>query len=1170
MAVINGTDNSETLVGTTDADSISGAVGQDTIYGGRGNDTLLGGADNDSLGGAVGSDYLDGGAGNDTLLGDGVAINPANYPSSGPDNNATGQITNNSGFSVDLYQIDTVGQLVFKGTIPNGATWSGVTGANYNWVLTVAGSTTPIEVIFGAQSYTFAPTFNDTILGGTGQDSIDGGLGNDSIIGGVDNDTSGGDNDTIWAGDGNDTVRGVTGNDWVNLGEGNDVFGSVTNEGGNDTVYGGGGNDSIIGGEGDDVLYGDAGRDTLAGSVGNDQMYGGTGNDSFSVTDLDGFDVIDGGEEAYDADIIGFSTANTTQGVIATFTGTGSGNYDYVGAGNAYGNFSGIDALIGTDYADTLDASGDAGGVSLYGWTGNDLITGGSGADSLLGEDGDDTLSGGAGNDTLTGGAGNDSLSGGADADQFWIGASEGVDTISGGETGIEYDFLGFTGAGVNVLFSGTEAGTYSIGTGTGSFTGIEGVWGTAYADTIDASANQGTVTVKGFDGDDRISGGTANDFLEGNIGNDTVSGGLGHDTLTGGDGNDLLDAGDGNDSVFGDSGNDTLIGGLGDDYLSDTYGDDLHIAGDGNDRISDNYGNDTIDAGAGNDSVNAGEGDDRIDGGTGNDSLAGGGGNDTLAGGVGADTLDGGSGLDFADYSGSDAAVTVNLTAMTVTGGHATGDVLLNGIDGAYGSAYDDVLIGYDQAWTGVDPYANVFYGNAGNDLLSGLDGADSLYGGDDNDTLIGGGGNDLLDGGGGADQFLIGAADGLDTIAGGETGTDQDQIVFSDAAATVTFTGAEAGTYAVGASKGSFTQIERITGGTQNDSFNASASGAAVTLDGGAGNDTLQGGAAGDQLNGGLGNDLLIGREGADTITTGDGADVVALTVDGGGDLITDFNMTPATGSTGPTVDQLDVSELRTAEGMPVTWADVIVSSDAVGNAVLSFPGGETLVLQGVTPDQVDSKQEMANIGIPCFSAGTRVLTPAGWRRVEDLRAGDSVTTDTGPRPILWAGGRRLAVGDLETHPEWRPIVIRAGALGNARPLTLSPQHCVVMLDRGQEVLLRARHAAAELSGAFRVAQGRRSVHYLHLLLPQHALICAEGAWVESLWPGRVALAALGPVAVRSMLAAAPQLAPLLVRGVCAEMVYGPMCRPLLSRSAVAAARHRLCQVQPVNQPA
>ncbi len=942
MAVVNGTDNSDTLVGTTDADSVSGAGGQDTIYGGRGNDTLSGGADNDSMGGAVGSDYLDGGTGNDTLLGDGVAINPANYPSSGPDNNATGQITNNAGFSVDLYQIDPMGQMVFKGTVPNGATWSGTTGTNYNWVLTVAGSPTPIEVIFGAQTYTFAPTFNDTILGGYGQDSIDGGLGNDSIIGGVDNDTTGGDNDTIRAGSGDDTVHGVTGNDWVDLGDGNDRFGSVGNEAGNDTVHGGGGNDSLIGGAGDDVLYGDAGNDTLAGSSGNDQLFGGTGNDSFSVTDLDGFDVIDAGEEAYDADILGFSTAGTNQGVVATFAGTGSGTYDYVGSGNAYGNFSGIDAVIGTDYADTLDASGDTGGVSLYGWTGNDSIIGGSGRDSLLGEAGNDTVRGGAGNDTLSGGTGNDLIDGGADGDQILIAASEGSDTIAGGDTGIDSDFLSFSGAGVNVVFTGAEAGTYTIGSGTGSFTGIEGIWGSAFADTIDGGFNQAAMTVKGYDGNDSIIGGAAADFIEGGTGADSVNGGLGNDTLTGGGGNDRLDAGDGNDWVFGDAGNDTLIGGIGDDYLIDSFGDDLHLAGDGNDTINDNYGNDTIDAGAGNDTVNAGESNDRVDGGAGHDSLT------------------------------------------------------------------------------------------------------------------------------------------------------------------------------------------------------------------------------------GGLGNDTLIGGAGDDLLSTGAGLDIVYLSVDGGGDRITDFDMTPATGTAGRTIDQLDVSDLRTADGRTITWADVIVSEDATGNAMLIFPGGESVTLQGVAPDQVDSKQEMANIGIPCFLAGTRILTPSGWRRVEDLRAGDAVKTDTGPQQILWVGGRRLGAAELDAHPEWRPVVIRRGGLGNVRPLILSPQHCLLMQLDGQEVLLRARHAPAALGGACRVARGRRAVHYLHLLLPRHALICAEGAWVESLWPGRAALATLGPQAVRSMLAAAPHLAPLMARGACPETVYGPMCRPLLRRSVVAAAGGRLVAVQRTDHPA
>ncbi len=56
---------------------------------------------------------------------------------------------------------------------------------------------------------------------------------------------------------------------------------------------------------------------------------------------------------------------------------------------------------------------------------------------------------------------------------------------------------------------------------------------------------------------------------------------------------------------------------------------------------------------------------------------LQGGDGDDTLRGGAGADTLNGGDGADFADYSGSTAAVVVNLTAGTATGGDAAGDTL-------------------------------------------------------------------------------------------------------------------------------------------------------------------------------------------------------------------------------------------------------------------------------------------------------------------------------------------------------------------------------------------------------------------------------------------------------------------------------------------------------------
>jgi len=78
MAVITGTESSETLVGGTGDDRIYGLNGDDTLdggagndllEGGNGNDMLIGGAGDDSLRGGVGDDVLDGGAGIDSLHG---------------------------------------------------------------------------------------------------------------------------------------------------------------------------------------------------------------------------------------------------------------------------------------------------------------------------------------------------------------------------------------------------------------------------------------------------------------------------------------------------------------------------------------------------------------------------------------------------------------------------------------------------------------------------------------------------------------------------------------------------------------------------------------------------------------------------------------------------------------------------------------------------------------------------------------------------------------------------------------------------------------------------------------------------------------------------------------------------------------------------------------------
>lgn len=77
VAVMNGTNNSETVNGTggndiilglDGDDELNGNAGDDVLIGGRGNDTLNGGNSDDRLIGGVGNDALSGGTGNDTYV----------------------------------------------------------------------------------------------------------------------------------------------------------------------------------------------------------------------------------------------------------------------------------------------------------------------------------------------------------------------------------------------------------------------------------------------------------------------------------------------------------------------------------------------------------------------------------------------------------------------------------------------------------------------------------------------------------------------------------------------------------------------------------------------------------------------------------------------------------------------------------------------------------------------------------------------------------------------------------------------------------------------------------------------------------------------------------------------------------------------------------------------
>ena len=324
--------------------------------------------------------------------------------------------------------------------------------------------------------------------------------------------------------------------------------------------------------------------------------------------------------------------------------------------------------------------------------------------------------------------------------------------------------------------------------------------------------------------------------------------------------------------------------------------------------------------------------------------------------------------------------------------------------------------------------------------------------------------------------------------------------------------------------------------------------------SIDGGVGNDTIFGEGGSDTLIGGAGNDELhLGANDgvADTIDLDDGS---------GSDIVYDF-VAPTDNGDGTYTgyDQFDVSGLNDTSGSPVKVWDVTVTDtngDGTGDAILTFPNGESVTLVGVTPDQVDSAPELNAIGIPCFTPGTLITTERGEVPVEEIYPGDMVmTVDNGLQPVRWVGQRTLTQADLAAYPRLRPIVIRKNAFGNRRRMLVSPQHGLVSREGRAETLIRAKHAAETLGGRYaRVDRRCEMVTYVHIMFDQHELIYAEGAPTESFYPGPIALKSLDSSALQELLFLFPDLASVAFGGECASLQYGEPARRYLRRKEVA----------------
>jgi hypothetical protein len=251
------------------------------------------------------------------------------------------------------------------------------------------------------------------------------------------------------------------------------------------------------------------------------------------------------------------------------------------------------------------------------------------------------------------------------------------------------------------------------------------------------------------------------------------------------------------------------------------------------------------------------------------------------------------------------------------------------------------------------------------------------------------------------------------------------------------------------------------------------------------------------------------------------------------------------------GPVGSTLTITHIN---GQPVVAGSVVTLTTGQ-QVTLSANGTLTILADGDT-EAYSFTYTVANGGgnglsdtafvtvdqVPCFVAGTMILTSEGERAVETLTPGDLVMTqDDGAQPLRWIGRRCVAAtGDLA------PIRIEAGTFGSHRTLLVSPLHRILIRDAlaellfGEgEVLVAAKDLVNDRS-VRRIAGG--TVDYVHILFDRHQVVLSDGLETESFLPGPQITRSFEAEAVAEICRIFPELNPLTGDG------YSPSARRML----------------------
>lgn len=192
------------------------------------------------------------------------------------------------------------------------------------------------------------------------------------------------------------------------------------------------------------------------------------------------------------------------------------------------------------------------------------------------------------------------------------------------------------------------------------------------------------------------------------------------------------------------------------------------------------------------------------------------------------------------------------------------------------------------------------------------------------------------------------------------------------------------------------------------------------------------------------------------------------------------------------------------------------------------------------GPTDPDATSALILDDFVLTCFTRGTLIRTPNGLVAVEDLEEGDLVDTlDDGPCPVRWIGSRIVSVKQAQARPEWRPVLVPAGALGDSKPtrdLLLSPCHRVLLRGARLEMVLGSDEALVAVKSLVGHIDGIRvindlsqfndGIEYFQILFDTHQVVWSEGAETESFHPVERTVSSFDADAKNEIMALFPEL--------------------------------------------